>query len=201
MSRATLGTTLGLALADGESVTLPVDRWLGPPLKEELALLDRATGPVLDVGCGPGRHVLALSERGIVALGVDVAPSAVGLALGKGAAVLLRSVFERLPGSGRWASTLLLDGNVGIGGDPVALLRRMRELMRARGRAFVECDGPGRPTRTTVARLTAPGAATDWFPWATVGIDGLPRLSSDAGFVIADCWGSAGRWFASLEAQ
>jgi SAM-dependent methyltransferase len=35
---------------------------------------------VLDVGCGPGRHSLALSERGMVVTGVDLSPDFVDLA-------------------------------------------------------------------------------------------------------------------------
>lgn len=35
---------------------------------------------VLDVGCGPGRHALALARRGMEVLGVDLAPDFVALA-------------------------------------------------------------------------------------------------------------------------
>ncbi len=48
----------------GEIVDLPVHRWLADPAPEEEALLDRAVAPVLDIGCGPGRLVLALARRG-----------------------------------------------------------------------------------------------------------------------------------------
>ena len=36
----------------------------------------------------------------------------------RGVNVLERSVFAGVPGQGRWRSVLLLDGNIGIGGDP-----------------------------------------------------------------------------------
>ena len=91
-------------------------RWFEPLTHEDDAVLARAAGPVLDVGCGPGRHVLALAERGIVALGIDITPAALDLARSRGAPVLARSVFERVPGTGRWSSALLLDGNLGIDG-------------------------------------------------------------------------------------
>src|SRR5262245_43465700 len=35
---------------------------------------------VLDVGCGPGRHAKALSERGIDVTGIDLSPDFVALA-------------------------------------------------------------------------------------------------------------------------
>ena len=101
-----------LRTAAGEVIALPVARWMGDPTPEETEVLARAVAPVLDVGCGPGRHVLALARRGLLVLGIDVAPYAVALAQSQGAPVLERSVFARLPGAGRWATVLLLDGNV-----------------------------------------------------------------------------------------
>ena len=35
---------------------------------------------VLDVGCGPGRHVLELTRRGVLALGIDASPEFLALA-------------------------------------------------------------------------------------------------------------------------
>lgn len=64
----------------GRTIPLPVLRWLGEAEPEEHDLLDRALGPVLDVGCGPGRHVVALARRGIPALG-RLLPNAAGIGL------------------------------------------------------------------------------------------------------------------------
>ena len=148
----------------GASVALPVGRWLGPPTREEERVLERATGPVLDVGCGPGRHVLALQRRGVIALGVDVSPAAVRLARRRGAQAIERSVFAAVPGAGRWGSVLLLDGNVGIGGDPAALLRRVATVLRPGGRVLVEAGPPGTPTRTDLVRLECGGRRGAPFP-------------------------------------
>ncbi len=52
-------------------------RWLAKPTGCELAAMDRLSGPALDIGCGPGRHVLALNARGVECLGIDVLPTAV----------------------------------------------------------------------------------------------------------------------------
>ncbi|NOX29149.1 MAG: methyltransferase domain-containing protein, partial [Actinobacteria bacterium] len=38
------------------------------------SILAVGSGPVLDVGCGPGRIAAFLAERGIEASGVDIAP-------------------------------------------------------------------------------------------------------------------------------
>ncbi|MFM8304829.1 MAG: SAM-dependent methyltransferase [Actinomycetota bacterium] len=51
---------------------------------------------VLDVGCGPGRHALALARRGMDVLGVDLAPEFVTLATDAAAAEGLSARFTVL---------------------------------------------------------------------------------------------------------
>ena len=48
---------------------------------------------VLDVGCGPGRHALALARRGIEVVGVDLSPEFVRLAGDAAAAEALPAPF------------------------------------------------------------------------------------------------------------
>ena len=79
---------LVLRAADGRALPLPVSRWCGPPDAADEALLRRCSGPVLDVGCGPGRLTVALTERGIPALGVDISRAAVTQARQAGAPAL-----------------------------------------------------------------------------------------------------------------
>ncbi len=80
-------------------------RWLGAAALEHEQLLDRAVGPVLDVGCGPGRHPLALARRGVEATGIDVTP-AVRVARSRGASVVEGSIFGPVPAPapGTWAT-------------------------------------------------------------------------------------------------
>ena len=184
--------------ADGTTIALPVERWRAEPGCEELAVLDRAVAPVIDVGCGPGRHVLALAGRGVMAMGVDASPAAVALARRHGAPVLRRSVFARVPGAGRWGTALLLDGNIGIGGDPVALLRRVRSLLAPAGRALVEVEPPGTTTRVLRVRVERGVELGSWFRWALVGADGVGELAGLAGWPVVEVWEGGGRWFAEL---
>ncbi len=177
-----------------------MERWFGEASGDEQDVLERVQGPVLDVGCGPGRYLVALARKGIPALGIDVAPSAVKFARDRGATVLDRSVFGRVPGSGRWGSALLLDGNIGIGGDPGALLARIRGLLKNGGRAFVEVEGPAIATKVLRAQLLSNDGATPWFQWARVSVADIARLSVSCNFSVIEVWQRQDRFFACLEA-
>lgn len=188
-----------LALEGAGGPWLPAERWLGPLTRADEGVLDRVISPVLDVGCGPGRHVLALAEQGIVTLGIDVTPGAISLARRRGAPVLERSVFDRVPASGRWASALLLDGNIGIGGDPRVLLARVGTLLRPGGRVLVELDPCDRGTVVDVVRLRVDGVAGPWFAWARVGTADIGAVANDGGFTVTEYWAEGDRLFAALK--
>jgi SAM-dependent methyltransferase len=183
---------------DGTSSALALGRWLGTPPLEEQRLLSRVESPVLDVGCGPGRHALALAQRGVVVLGVDVAPSAVAVARERDIAVLERSVFDRLPGERRWAAALLLDGNVGIGGSPERLLARVRELLSPTGRVLVELEAPGASSGIRRVRVERGDATGPWFYWATVSVDDIVSLAVRTRLAVAEVWSQNARWFAEI---
>jgi SAM-dependent methyltransferase len=190
-----------LRSVDGRILPLNPARWFGGLPPEEDEVLAEAVAPVLDAGCGPGRHVVALSRRGVFSVGVDVAPSAVGLVRRRGAIALRASIFDYLPWTGTWGSVLLLDGNVGIGGDPERLIRRVRSLLRRGGRVLLELEPPGVPSRSLRVRLEAGGLAGPWFRWGVLGMDGLARVARSGGFVVAKTWTGGGRWFGRLDAR
>jgi SAM-dependent methyltransferase len=190
--------TAVLRAPDGTPLPARAHRWLEPLLVEDDALLGRVVGPVLDVGCGPGRHVLALAERGVVALGIDITPAAVDLARRRGAPVLARSVFDRVPGAGRWPSAILLDGNLGIGGHPAALLERVASLLRPGGAVLVELESPGTARTAELVRLDIGGVEGPWFAWTAVAADELSTPAADAGLRVEDIWPIGDRWFGAL---
>jgi SAM-dependent methyltransferase len=193
--------TASLHAACGRVIPLDVVRWRAAPDEAERALLESVCDPVLDVGCGPGRIAAALAARGRLALGIDPSSHAAAEARRRGASVLQRSVFDPLPGEGRWATALLLDGNIGIGGDPHRLLRRVRDLLRPKGEAVVEVGPPGAATETLVVQLRPDGRApSPPFAWAQVGADDLPRLASGAGLRVTSFDVRGGRWFARAAA-
>lgn len=183
--------------ADGRARPLPVERWLRCTPGDR-SLLDRCAGPTLDVGAGPGRLTVALAERGVPALAIDITPYAVELARSSGALALRRDVFGYLPGTGRWATVLLADDNIGIGGDPVVLLRRARTLLGPDGQVLAEVGMPGAASWRQPVRLSTPSGAGTWFPWAWIGADQIGRIGDAAGLHVTEIWADSGRWFAAL---
>ncbi|MFZ0040443.1 MAG: class I SAM-dependent methyltransferase [Solirubrobacteraceae bacterium] len=184
---------------DGSTRRLHVERWLQAADEIDERCLRFLNGPVLDIGCGPGRHLHALTRRGVFGLGVDISDTAVRLARGTGASAIVASVFDDLPGTGHWQSALLLDGNIGIGGRPVRLLERIAMLLAPAGQILVELDAPDRPTAQTRIRLETADCCGEWFAWAEVSATGIGGTAGAAGMLVARQWSEAGRWFALLE--
>jgi SAM-dependent methyltransferase len=188
-----------LRLSDGRLEALPLDRWLAPADAVDEAMLADLEAPVLDLGCGPGRHLAALRAAGKRGLGVDLSPVAVRLARGRGADAINGSLWSQIPGDGAWKTILLLDGNIGIGGAPVLLLRRAGELLAPGGSIVVETDPAGASTHRIRVRLEAPGVVSEWFRWARVGVDGAAALAAKAGLEVAAIRSLAGRTFVTLK--
>ncbi len=186
-----------LRLSDGRVLPLPVARWAGPVDAADESLMVRARGPVLDIGCGPGRLTAALHRRGVEVLGLELVESIPVLARAAGAPLLLGNVFGDVPRAGEWGSVLLADGNIGIGGEPVRLLRRARELLHPGGSVLCELH-VGRAVPSGQVRLEGLGTTSAWFSWAMLGRRGLPEAAAAAGLAVEETWSAQGRRFAAL---
>lgn len=178
---------------DGSAAPLPVARWVAAPTESDLAIARMTRGRVLDAGCGPGRLLEALRECGRECLGLDIAPDAVALARRRGAA-RLGSIFGPEAGA-NWDSVLLLDGNLGIGGDPVRLLSRVRDLLAPGGRAHVELDATCTGRRV---RIESGAHHSDWLPWARVCRGSIDSVAAGAGLRVVARSVVGGRAIAEL---
>jgi SAM-dependent methyltransferase len=183
---------------DAEPTALPVDLWTRPADAVDQRLVALCEGPTLDIGCGPGRMTEALACAGHTTLGIDVVEAAVALTRQRGVSALRRDVFGHVPAEGRWRTALLADGNIGIGGDPVALLSRIRHLLTIGGRVVVELAGPGTLMSDGWAVLQGSAGRSRPFRWATLGTDDVGRVAADAGFAVESMHPFDGRWAAVL---
>jgi len=180
---------------------LPTHAWLASAGAADRALLAHCEGPTLDIGCGPGRMTEALAVSGHAVLGIDVVPEAVRQTRTRGVPALQRSVFDPLPGEGRWETALLADGNIGIGGDPVALLERARQLVQPGGRVVVDVAPWGTGVVTRHVRLETRHGRSGRFPWTVVGADAVQAVAYAAGLGRATGYRRDDRWWAVVEAH
>ncbi|MBM7774288.1 SAM-dependent methyltransferase [Actinokineospora baliensis] len=196
---ALTGTATTLELSDGRTSPLHPDRWRDRAAGADRWLLDRCHGPTLDLGCGPGRLVEALLVRGLTVLGVDKSDHAIAQCHDRAVPVRRADIFTSLPAEGRWDHVLLADGNIGIGGDPVALLRRAAALVRAGGNVLVEiAPRPSGLWRGAARSRDHRGALGQWFAWAEVGADAIVAVARLAGLAVLEQGGAAGRAFVRL---
>ena len=203
-----IGTLFEAALATGLAVEieessgrrepLPVVTWNAGLSGADRTLTDRCIGATLDIGCGPGRFVEALALDGIPALGIDVTSAAVASTRARGGLALERDVFGPLPGTGRWQTALLADGNIGIGGDPVRLLERVAALLGPHGQTLVELSGQEAGRGSFAVRLRSGHAYGSWFRWAEVGLADLGAVTAQTPLSVTEVWSAGRRWFARL---
>ncbi len=177
---------------------IPMHEWVQPAGLADRLLLHHCKGMTLDVGCGPGRMSAHLATNGHQVLGVDIVGEAVVQARARGIAAVRRNVFDPMPAEGCWETVLLADGNIGIGGDPLALLRRTVELLQPGGRVVVDLAEPGTGVQIHAARLIAESKWSPTFQWARVGAEAIEGLASSAGFHVQSVGELKRRWFAVL---
>ncbi|WP_051389375.1 class I SAM-dependent methyltransferase [Arthrobacter sp. 35W] len=171
-----------------------------PATAVERGLLGTLRGPVLDVGCGPGRMLAAARDLGLASLGVDTSAPAVRLAVGRGGTAIHGSIFDPLPHEGGWGSALLLDGNIGIGGNIRVLLERVASLLAPGGRLLAEAETPDFLDVAYLAVLEdSSGHRSDAFPWARAGAAALAAHAARADLAAVATRRVQGRVFLTLE--
>ncbi|WP_374102042.1 methyltransferase domain-containing protein [Arthrobacter sp. ISL-5] len=180
-------------------VVFDVFGWCSEASALERNLLQGLEGPVLDIGCGPGRLLSAARSLGLTALGIDTSAEAVALACSRGSRALLQSVFWPVPQAGNWRSALLLDGNIGIGGNVGRLLRRSRQLITPQGTLLVEVDpDEGMDVAYHAVLEDLDGNLSVPFAWARTGRAGLESRAAAAGWAVSATERVQGRVFCRL---
>jgi hypothetical protein len=116
----------------------------------------------------------------------------------RGARAIQGDVFDPLPGTRQWRHLVLADGNIGIGGRPVRLLRRVAQLLHPTGSAYVELHGSAGLRVHEHVRLHVHGRQTPPFAWATVGFDAIHGIAATAGLGVSAVRTVDGRRVATL---
>ena len=172
----------------------------------EAAGLAAAKGRVLDIGCGAGRHALALEERGLAVVGLDVSPLALQVARRRGLRHTVWASATALPfAAASFDAFLLLGNNLGIGGTvegTVAMLRRLRRLAREGGTVIASCRNPtatdnpvhlayhernrarGRPIGQVTMRVEYGGQVGPWFDLLLMTPAEVADLAKRAGWRV-----------------
>ena len=99
---------------------------------EQVQALSHVQGRVLDVGCGPGRHLLWLQERGTAVTGIDTSAGVIQVARERGGKdVRLFSLFELTRLGEKFDTLLFMGSNIGLAGTiekTNALLDELRQV-------------------------------------------------------------------------
>lgn len=158
------------AYVDGSA---PWDIGRPQPAFVSLAESGEVKSPVLDCGCGTGEQALMLAERGLEAVGVDIAPAAIARAKKKAAERSLAAEFVvgdalRLEALGRTFATVIDSGTFHTfnDADRVRYVASLGTILEPGGLLFLLCfsdrtPGDLGPRRVSQAELRE-AFATGW---------------------------------------
>jgi SAM-dependent methyltransferase len=168
----------------------------------ELASMVAPPGPVADLGCGPGAHVLALARRGYDVVGVDGSPGMVEAARIRAARDEVGATFEVYDVSGplRFADASLA-GVLAVLvlqhlPHPSAFIAEIRRCLRPGGHLLITAPARDRTSLTsqnlywrlrTACYLLVPGVVRFY------DADSLTLLVQDQGLTVVGCTAEPGR--------
>lgn len=182
-----------------ETYFAPASKW--SRLEREAMRLVR--GRVLDLGCGPGRHVLFFQRRGFDVVGVDASPTQVALARIRGADQVYLGTVQRLPrGLGTFNTVIMMGNTLGTAGDLPRMRHFLRELrgITPKGAQLIghtrvpgtwypehlsyikENIRRGRPPGLLTLRVRYKGRVGDWFDLLLLSPEDLARLVRGTGW-------------------
>ena len=111
---------------------------------------------------------------------------------------LRRSIFDELPAEGQWDHALLIDGNVGIGGDPFATVERAARLVAPGGTVVVELEAGVHGVWSGSVRVESRAVIGPWFPWARAGVGAAREIADQTGLEVGTAHVISGRHLLEL---
>jgi SAM-dependent methyltransferase len=165
-------------------------------------------GRVLDLGCGAGRFMLWLQDKGFEVVGIDNSPGAIEVCRLRGLSnVQVLSIGKVSKKLGTFDTLLLLGGNLGLLGAPDSArrnLRRLADICSSGGvllgasrdrtlsndpemRAYVERNlMQGRLSGQSRIRIRYKRLATPYFDFFRITPDELRTLIEGTGWILSD---------------
>jgi SAM-dependent methyltransferase len=180
----------------------PEQRELVERTADELASVVAPPGPVVDLGCGPGTHAVALARRGYDVVGIDGSPRMVEVARTRAAHDEVNASFDvdnvRAPlrfadASLRGVLAILVLQHLP---DPEAFIAEIRRCLRPGGHVLITVpsrDGTPLTSQNLYWRLRA--ACYHLVPGVVRFYDtnSLPRLVEHQHLTVVECKGEPGR--------
>ncbi|MFH1372795.1 MAG: methyltransferase domain-containing protein [bacterium] len=181
-----------------------------------------AQGRVLDIGCGAGRCLLYLKNKGFDVTGIDTSPLALKVCRKRGVKkVKLLSVTQVTPKLGIFDTLLMYGNNFGLMANPHRarwLFRRFVKITSARGRIIAAALSPyptttpehleyqkrnrkrGRPAGQIRLRVRYKRYVTPWLDWLLVSQKEMTDILRGTGWQpVKFIDGPQGRYAAIIE--
>jgi SAM-dependent methyltransferase len=164
---------------------------------------NQALGRVLDVGCGAGRHAVALRRSGHEVVGIDTSPGAVEIARARGVHAVQASIIDVPVAIGMFSTILMAGNNLGLLGEPdraKGLLNRLADVASPQARLIGSGTDPyatedpahlayhawnrerGLPAGLIRMRVRDGALTTEWFDYSFYAVHELAEI------VSGTCW-------------
>lgn len=180
--------------------------FLAPRGVADRTSLERLTGRVLDLGCGPGSYTLYLEARGCDVVAVDASRGAVEVCRERGCRdARTLGIDDISPELGRFDAIICMGNTFGIGASPETLpqrLLRVRSVLAPNGKVVLAMIHPlattdpahlayhernraaGRPPGLTRARIEYRGDVGDWWSLWMPTPEELADAATAGGFEV-----------------
>lgn len=190
---------------------------------QERQLIDRAQGRVLDIGCGAGRHLLYLQERGFDVTGIDNSPGAIEVCNLRGLKQLFVRSINEIDGfeANVFDTILMLGNNFGLfagAKNAKTILQKMHSITTPDAQIIVGVRNPymtdseahlkyhrlnkerGRMTGQIKMRVRYGIIIGDWFDYLFVSPEEMKTIIKDTNWQVKEFINSdEANYFAIIE--